>query len=270
MSKIKFGVFPAKNNGAKRKEMVFAPNPLSLSVPEPAFESWLRDSGYLEILDQRTTDLNRLPAATKPSNSAAAAAASDSAAPSISPDGVFFISQIVSGIWTLLSLFTFSPFSKLATDDFSGETPSWTLAFFGSAESYSFPSSPSQARLRVHENVKRFARNYASLIVLFLACSLYQLPVALLGLISCLALWDAFKFSGDRWGLDKYPVFRQTLIRVAQCVTAVILFISNVQMAIFCALGVSYAVMILHASFRKLTPAKQLDVRGGHKKTARR
>lgn len=67
--------------------------------------------------------------------------------------------------------------------------------------------------------------------------------------------------------------------------TAVVLFCSNVQFALFCALGVSYAgnfraflsvfllasflpmiyfpfpnpfvVMILHASFRKLTPAKQ-------------
>lgn len=169
MSKIKFGLFPGKHHS---KEMVFAPNPLSLSVPEPAFESWLRDSGYLEVLDQRTTELNRLSATTKPSNSSAAAAASDSATTSINPNGVYFISQLVSRIWTLLSLLTFNPLSKLAIDDFSGDTPSWTLAFFGSSESYSFPSSPSQARLRVHENVKRFARNYASLIVLFLACSL--------------------------------------------------------------------------------------------------
>ena len=34
---------------------VFASNPLSLNVPDPAFESWLRDSGYLEILDTATT-----------------------------------------------------------------------------------------------------------------------------------------------------------------------------------------------------------------------
>lgn len=99
-------------------------------------------------------------------------------------------------------------------------------------------------------------------------------------------------------------VFR-ILIKLLFAVTAVILFISNVQLAVFSALGVSYAgenwsptvvvfnvifasswealiawlefilltyyaVMILHASFRKLTPAKQLTVRGGNKKTARR
>ncbi|KAK6134558.1 hypothetical protein DH2020_031728 [Rehmannia glutinosa] len=226
--------------------MVFAPNPLSLSVPEPAFETWLRDSGYLEILDQRTTDLHRLSTTTKPSE---VAAGSGSATTSISPDGVFLSHN---------------------------SSPASGLSYRSSASTLSRSSPPMtspgthQARLRVHENVKRFARNYASLFVLFFACSLYQLPVALIGLISCLALWDVFKISGDRWGLDRYPMIRQTLIRIAQCVTAVILFISNVQLAVFCAFGVSYAAMILHASFRKLTPAKQTAVRGGRRNTARR
>lgn len=268
MPRTKFVVFPANQHTPNTKQM-FDPNPLSLSVPEPQFESWLRDSGYLEILDQRSTDLHRLSTAPNPSNSAASAAA-ESSATLISSNGAFLLSQLLSRIWTLLSLLTFSPFSKLATNDFSGETPPWTLAFFGSSDSYSFPSSPSQARLRVHENVKRFARNYTTLFVLFFACSLYQLPIALFGLLSCLALWDAFKLSGDRWGLDRYPLLRQTLIRIAQCLAAVILFISNVQFAMFCAVGVSYAVMILHASFRKLTPAKQPDQRGGYRTMSRR
>jgi hypothetical protein len=43
------------------------------------------------------------------------------------------------------------------------------------------------------------------------------MPLALVGLISCLALWDVFKFCGDRWGLDQYPVVQQCLIRIAQC-----------------------------------------------------
>ncbi|CAA3024166.1 PRA1 family H [Olea europaea subsp. europaea] len=234
--------------------MVFTANPLALSVPEPAFESWLRDSGYLEILDERTSDLHRLSAATattaKPHNSAAGSTFS-----SINCSG--FLLSLFSRFWTLFSLLTFNPFSKLVADDFSGDTPSWTLAFFGSSNSYSFPASPSQARLRVQENVKRFARNYALLFIVFLACSLYQLPLALIGLISCLALWDIFKFCADRWELYRRPYLRQTLLHIAQCATAVILFFSNVQLALLCAVGVSYAVFILHASFRKLTPAKQ-------------
>lgn len=250
--------------------MAFSANPLSLSVPEPVFETWLRDTGYLEILDQRTTDLHRhtstAAAAATTASSDTAVTNSAAAAVSIS-NGVFVL--IFSRIGTLLSLLTLNPFAKLTSDDFSDDTPSWTLQFVGSFDSYSFPSSPSQARLRVHENVKRYARNYASLFVLFFACSLYQKLFALVGLISCLALWDVLKLCGDRWGLEQRPVIKQSLIRIAQCATAVILFCTNVQMALFSALAVSYVVMILHASFRKLTPSKQSTSKDGNRRVLR-
>ncbi|KAJ8561038.1 hypothetical protein K7X08_027228 [Anisodus acutangulus] len=254
--------------------MAFSANPLSLSVPEPVFESWLRDTGYLEILDQRTTDLHRHSSSTSTTTTTAAATSSDvsvtnsaaAAAVSIS-NGVFVL--IFSRIGTLLSLFTLNPFAKLTSDDFSGNTPSWTLKFVGSLDSYSFPSSPTQARLRVHENVKRYARNYASLFVLFFACSLYQKLLALVGLISCLALWDVLKLCGDRWGLEERPVIKQSLIRIAQCATAVILFCTNVQMALISAIVVSYAVMILHSSFRRLTPSKQSTSKDGNRRVLR-
>lgn len=238
--------------------MVFASNPLSLSVPEPAFESWLRDSGYLEILDQRTSDIHRL--TTTSTNSTTATSTTDftpcgTATTNSTTDS--FFSYIFSYFGTLVSLFTLNPFSKLTTEDFSGETPSWTLGFVGSCDSYSFPSSPTQARLRVHENVKRYARNYASLFILAFACTLYQMPLALVGLISCFALWDLFKYCSNKWGLDQFPVTCQCVVRAVQCAGAVILVCSNVQMAIFCALGVSYAVMLLHAALRKLTVVKQ-------------
>jgi hypothetical protein len=129
--------------------MVFTSNPLALSVPEPAFESWLRDTGYLEILDHRTVaDSNSTP----------------------TPAGGIF-----SRLLTLLSLFTINPFAKLTAEDFPGDTPSWSRSFVGFFGSYSFPSSPSQARLRVQENVKRYARNYAYLFILFFASALYAL-----------------------------------------------------------------------------------------------
>lgn len=250
--------------------MAFSANPLSLSVPEPVFESWLRDTGYLEILDQRTTDLHRHSSTTTATSASSDATVTNStaaaAAVSIS-NGVFVL--IFSRIGTLLSLFPINPFAKLTSDDFSGDTPSWTVKFVGSLDSYSFPSSPSQARLRVHENVKRYARNYASLFVLFFACSLYQKLLSLVGLISCLALWDVLKLCGARWGLEQRPVIKQSLIRFAQCATAVILFCTNVPMALFSAIAVSYAVMILHASFRKLTPSKQSTSKDGNRRVLR-
>lgn len=171
--------------------MVFSSNPLALSVPDPAFESWLRKKGYLEILDQRTSDLHRISTANTTTTSSSSSSSSSSASSSSSSSsslsttttssncpiipniryGLFL--SFFSYIKTFVSIVTLSPFSKLTTDDFSGNTPSWTEAFFGSFNSYSFPSSTAQARLRAHENVKRFARNYASLFILFFACSLY-------------------------------------------------------------------------------------------------
>ncbi|KAI3525175.1 hypothetical protein L2E82_02396 [Cichorium intybus] len=238
--------------------MAFSANPLALSVPDPAFESWLRDSGYLEILDQRTSDLHRV------SSTAVATTTTDSNTARADPPSVtaavstgYFLSTVLSYIGILISLLTLNPFSKLTNEDFSGDTPPWTLGFIGFSESYSFPSSRSQARMRVTENIKRYCRNYATLFILFFACSLYQIPIALVGLISSLALWDLFAYCGNRWGLDNYPITRECLLRLVQCATAVIIFVCNVQMALLYAVGVSYAAMMLHASLRKLTPVKQ-------------
>lgn len=141
--------------------MVFSSNPFALSVPEPAFESWLRDTGYLEIIDQRT--------------SAAAAAVTTTVNSNSSP--LLPTTSLSSKLLTFFSLLTLNPFAKLTADDFSGDTPSWSRSFFGSSDSYSFPSSPSQARFRVHENVKRYARNYAYLFIIFFASALYVLSL---------------------------------------------------------------------------------------------
>ncbi|KAI4321848.1 hypothetical protein MLD38_035181 [Melastoma candidum] len=224
--------------------MTFKGNPFSLTVPEAAFESWLRDSGYLEVLDHRSSSSS--------SSSALSSATTSPADATLAYSATFFSLSA-----TLFSLFTLNPLSKLTSDDFSRPTPSWTDSFFGSFESYSFPASPSQARLRVHENAKRFARNYATLLILFFSCSLYQMPVALVGVLSSLALWDLFRMGSDKLGLDHRPVFRQLLVRAAQIGTAVLLIWCNVPMALFCALGVSYLVLLLHAALRKLTPSKQ-------------
>ncbi|TQD95344.1 hypothetical protein C1H46_019030 [Malus baccata] len=89
--------------------MVFTSNLLSLSVPDPFFESWLRDNDNLEIIDQHTsTAITTFSAAT-----------ADVAL--ITND--FFIS-LFSGIFTLLYLFTINPFSKLTNNDFAAQTPS--------------------------------------------------------------------------------------------------------------------------------------------------
>ncbi|XP_010272371.1 PREDICTED: PRA1 family protein H [Nelumbo nucifera] len=251
--------------------MAFSANPLSLSVPEPAFESWLRDSGYLEILDERTTNLDRSSSSSSSSDHhhrvTNRTTGSTTTVATVTTTTNGFFSIIFSYLGTFFSLFTLNPFAKLTTDDFGGETPSWTYGFIGLWDSYSLPSSPSQARLRVQENLKRYARNYATLSLLLFACTLYQMPLALFGLISCLALWDLFRFCNDRWRWERYPSLRQSLLRTTQCATAIILYCTNVQLSLFCAIAVSYAVMLLHATLRKLTPAKQVARVDGNKRS---
>ncbi|CAH1425665.1 unnamed protein product [Lactuca virosa] len=247
--------------------MAFSANPLALSVPDPAFESWLRDSGYLEVLDQRTSDLHRVSSTTAASSTTGDSNSARADPPSVAAavSGGYFLSTVLNCFGILLSVLTINPFSKLTNEDFSGDTPPWTLGFIGFSDSYSFPSSRPQARMRVTENIKRYCRNYASLFILFFACSLYQIPIALVGLVSSLVLWDLFAYCDKRWGLENYPVIRECLLRLIQCATVVIIFLCNVQMALLCALGVSYGVMMLHASFRKLTPVKQQPTKGKQK-----
>ncbi|KAF5776997.1 putative prenylated rab acceptor PRA1 [Helianthus annuus] len=237
--------------------MAFSANPLALSVPDPTFESWLRDSGYLEVLDQRTSDLHRISTTTTATATSSNSATADPPPVATAVSSGFFLLNVLNHIGILLSLITINPFSKLTNEDFARDTPPWTLGFVGSFDSYSFPSSRSQARMRVTENNKRYCRNYFTLFIVFFACSLYQIPIALAGLVSSLALWDLFAYCSKRWGLDNHPVTRECLLRLLQCATAVVIFVCNVQTAIIYALAVSYAVMMLHASFRKLTPIKQ-------------
>lgn len=226
--------------------MVFSSNPLSLSVPDPLFDSWLRQNGYPEILEQRPTSITPITTTTTTTATDASTTAKNG-----------FFTSLYSTIYILISLFATNPFSKLTNDDLAAPTPPWQSDFIGDYESYSFPVSASQAQLRVQENVKRYARNYAWLLVVVFACSLYQMPWAAAGLVFALALWEIFKLCSEIWGLDQYPTIQQTIIRVAQCVAAVILIYSKVQMALFWALSVNYAGMILHAGFRTLTRAKQ-------------
>ncbi|KAH7684121.1 hypothetical protein IHE45_05G225600 [Dioscorea alata] len=212
--------------------MVFSANPLALSVPEPAFEAWLRDTGYLEVLDSQPVPPPSADRRSKPTTAA-------TIAPAIGGTTNFF-SSALSCFRTLVSIATLNPFAKLVPDDFTAPTPSWTSAFIGPAYSYSWPPDPAQARMRVQENVRR-----------------YQMPISLLGLVLCLGLWELLRFCCDKLELElRYPGLRQVLIRITQIAAAVVLYLCNMQMVLICAISVSYLVMILHASLRKLTPTK--------------
>ncbi|KAJ0751064.1 putative prenylated rab acceptor P [Helianthus annuus] len=85
----------------------------------------------------------------------------------------------------------------------------------------------------------------------------YQIPIALAGLASSLALWDLFAYCSKRWGLDNHLITRERLLRLLQCATAVVIFVCNVRTAIIYALAVSYAVMMLHDSLREFMKTRR-------------
>ncbi|KAL6594378.1 hypothetical protein ACP70R_048571 [Stipagrostis hirtigluma subsp. patula] len=189
----------------------FKPNPLSLSVPDPALDRWLRDSGYLDLLDSTAA----APGAS-PSASASAAAASPASGASA---GV--AANVLAFARTLASLLALNPFARLSAADLAAPTPSWSLAFLGppGAASYSWPPTPTQARLRVQENVRRYARNYAALSILVFACCLYRMPMALLGMLASVAVWEGVRYSREHWGLtSRMPGLAQALLHCAQIV----------------------------------------------------
>ncbi|CAN6200672.1 unnamed protein product [Urochloa humidicola] len=227
----------------------FKPNPLSLSVPDPALDRWLRDSGYLDLLDSTAT----APSSSASSAPSTAAAASPTAGPASVSSGV--AADVLAFARTLASLLALNPFARLSAADLAAPTPSWSLAFVGppGAVSYSWPPTPTQARLRVQENVRRYARNYAALAIIVFACCLYRMPMALLGMLASLAVWEGVRYCRDHW--DLAPGIAQALLHCAQIATAILLYVCNLQFALVYAIGLSYVVMMLHASLRKLTPS---------------
>ncbi|KAK3121603.1 hypothetical protein QOZ80_8BG0657070 [Eleusine coracana subsp. coracana] len=246
----------------------FKPNPLSLSVPDPALDRWLRDSGYLDLLDSTTTASASAPAASRSTTASSAAATTGPASASASAT-TGIAADVLAFARTLASLLALNPFARLSAADLAGPTPSWSLAFLGppGAASYSWPPTPTQARLRVQENVRRYARNYAALSILVFACCLYRMPMALLGMLASVGVWEGVRYCRDQWELTtRAPSIAQALLHCAQIATAILLYVCNLQFALVYAIGLSYAVMMLHASLRKLTPSSLPDPSNGSRR----
>ncbi|KAH9325650.1 hypothetical protein KI387_005828, partial [Taxus chinensis] len=120
--------------------MAFLANPLSLSLPESAFESWVRESGYLERIDQGGGE---------------------------GEGEVGVLEGVTSNnkLWKI----NLNPFGKLSAEDLSREAVPWAAQFWGRPDAYSLPTSITHFNLRTEENVKRYARNYICLSLLIVA-----------------------------------------------------------------------------------------------------
>ena len=134
--------------------MAFSSNPLSLSVPEAAFDTWLRDSGFIDILDQRTSDLHRLSSSSADSKPSAEAAASSSSSAASEAVAASVLGRVFSRAATLLSLLTLNPFAKLAAGDY--------MAFRDYLRAHLFADgSAAAARDKADRRARRAARRAA-------------------------------------------------------------------------------------------------------------
>ncbi len=124
--------------------MAFERNPLSLSLPQAAFEKWLRDSGYLEILDRCVLDHARI----------------------AGQGSLAALSKVIK----------INPFVNLTVEDLLQKPVSWTGEFFdcglGPWETFSWPRTITQVKLRMEENVKRYTGNYLILVLIIFLCFL--------------------------------------------------------------------------------------------------
>ncbi|EFJ07168.1 hypothetical protein SELMODRAFT_186360 [Selaginella moellendorffii] len=204
----------------------FVVNPLSLCIPQSSFEAWLKDKGFLEILEKCTLD-NAI----------------------IAGQGSFV---------ALCKLLKLNPFESLTVEDLGKKPVPWTAEFLdcgkGPAETYSWPMSVTQVKFRMDENLKRYTGNYLVLIAITFACVLYKMPLALLGVVSLFGLWDGLRILINKFKIQRHGVLFRLLVALGNVGTMLLLMYCRVALALICAAALSFTVLVLHSSMRKITP----------------
>ncbi|CAM6101648.1 unnamed protein product [Calypogeia fissa] len=209
--------------------MTFQVNPLSLCLPQQAFETWLRESGQLEVLDKNALDQALLGG-----------------------------SESLSAV--LIKALKINPLRSLTIEDFCNSPVSWTGEFFdcglGPRETYSYPRSLIQAKLRMEDNVKRYTGNYLVLALIIFLCFLYKMPLAFLGILSCLALWDTLRVYINSRGLRLDSFQCRCLQLFGNLATMFVLVYCKAAVAVTLAGLTSLLVVILHSALRRITALK--------------
>ncbi|CAK9198878.1 unnamed protein product [Sphagnum jensenii] len=205
--------------------MAFERNPLSLSLPQAAFEKWLRDSGYLEILDRCVLDHARI----------------------AGQGSLAALSKVIK----------INPFVNLTVEDLLQKPVSWTGEFFdcglGPWETFSWPRTITQVKLRMEENVKRYTGNYLILVLIIFLCFLYKMPLAFVGVASIVSLWDTLRKASDEWGLERTSFRYRSLVFLSNIVTVVLMVFCKIAVALCWAGITSFLVVTMHSCLRRIT-----------------
>mmetsp|Transcript_9548 Transcript_9548/g.24429 ORF Transcript_9548/g.24429 Transcript_9548/m.24429 type:complete len:215 (-) Transcript_9548:587-1231(-) len=197
----------------------FKASPLSIAVPEKAFNQWMEDE---------TSRRRR--------------GGGEADAPSSSTN------------WPNLSAITFNDLIN-----FQGrEWVEFLGLKSGLQKSYCWTKSLGQIRKRVDENVSRYLVNYIRTTMVMLCCLLCERPESLVGIIVILAILDWFSQFTAHTNLDKQSTTYQILSILVTVVVWFVVFLSKAMASVTRSVAMAGTVVGLHAALR-LTQAEEQD-----------
>jgi len=197
----------------------FKASPLSIAVPEKAFNQWMEDE---------TSRRRR--------------GGGEADAPSSSTN------------WPNLSAITFNDLIN-----FQGrEWVEFLGLKSGLQKSYCWTKNLGQIRKRVDENVSRYLVNYIRTTMVMLCCLLCERPESLVGIIVILAILDWFSQFTAHTNLDKQSTTYQILSILVTVVVWFVVFLSKAMASVTRSVAMAGTVVGLHAALR-LTQAEEQD-----------
>lgn len=154
-----------------------------------------------------------------------------------------------------------NPFAELTLDDLCRPPAPWTADFWdcgtGPWDSYSWPLTVPQVKLRMQENLKRYCGNYLILALVIFLCFLYRMPVAIAGLVALLGIWECIRMYVTSRGLTSTSYRAMALTFVGQATTWVLLVYTKIGAVTLWTLLLIFVIFVFHGATRRLTPSKK-------------
>mmetsp|Transcript_18072 Transcript_18072/g.44796 ORF Transcript_18072/g.44796 Transcript_18072/m.44796 type:complete len:253 (-) Transcript_18072:231-989(-) len=116
------------------------------------------------------------------------------------------------------------------------------------AKSYSMPWSLAEIKLRLDTNLYNYIGNYLLVVLAVFVCVLYNRPLALVGGVVTMKMWDWARSGGDMQGSTMF----QFKYGAATILSWAVMMYSNVTFAVSYAMLISVTVVVVHGVLRRL------------------
>jgi MFS superfamily sulfate permease-like transporter len=110
------------------------------------------------------------------------------------------------------------------------------------------PRSLTEIKVRLDTNLFNYVGNYLLVVLAVFVCVLYNRPMALVGGLVTMKMWDWVRSGGDMPGSTMY----QFKYGAATILSWVVMMYSNVTLAVSYGLLISITVVVLHGALRRL------------------